>query len=172
MQDDVNSRIGQRVAFLRKKNGWSQADLAFVMGEIAKKKIDPTVITRTEKGQRPIPATELVTYSELFGVPVGQLLEAEDTLVHLETLSQAVALVNKVSSRFGPMVDEYLSRKAILKKDLEEFQAEVSMSDFTTDQRERAEALIKQARWLLARNYPDHIDDYMEENENGVPDEA
>lgn len=63
---------------MRVDRGWSQGRLAELLGEKLGKRIDPTAITRTEAGKRPIPSAELVAYAELFGVSVDYLVRSDD----------------------------------------------------------------------------------------------
>lgn len=78
MHTDIYATIGRKVAAMRAERRWSQGRLAELLGEKLGKRIDPTAITRTETGKRPIPSAELVAYSELFGVSLDYLVRSDD----------------------------------------------------------------------------------------------
>lgn len=73
-QTEITELFGQRVANLRVGMGINQAALATRLGEELGKKIDPTTITRMERGSRPTSVVELYGLANIFGVSVGDLL--------------------------------------------------------------------------------------------------
>jgi transcriptional regulator with XRE-family HTH domain len=65
--DDVNKAIGANVAALRAEMGWSQAELAEHWGNALGRRIDPTTVTRLERGRRPTPVQELMHLAGILG---------------------------------------------------------------------------------------------------------
>lgn len=67
-------RFGARVRQARTERGWSQRELA---ADLAAKgiKLDPSAITRLEKGQRPIRLDEAATLAEIFGIPLEEMIK-------------------------------------------------------------------------------------------------
>src|SRR5215831_4162065 len=66
--DELNRSIGENVAYLRGKAGWSQAQLAERWGAKLGRKVDPTTVTRLERGKRPIAVHELAALRTVFGL--------------------------------------------------------------------------------------------------------
>ncbi|NKR96223.1 helix-turn-helix domain-containing protein [Rhodococcus hoagii] len=72
---ETNAIIGEKIAQLRGKAELSQAELASALAEkMGKERIDPTTITRLERGQRPITVMELIALAQVFDVPEESLL--------------------------------------------------------------------------------------------------
>ena len=72
--DTANAAIGRKVAALRTDAGLLQAQLADRLSEKLGKKIDPTTITRLERGQRPVTVVELLALGDIFAVPATTLM--------------------------------------------------------------------------------------------------
>uniref|UniRef100_UPI000480050C helix-turn-helix domain-containing protein n=1 Tax=Rhodococcus sp. UNC363MFTsu5.1 TaxID=1449069 RepID=UPI000480050C len=71
----TNAIVGARIAELRAIAEMSQAQLAQKLAsKLAKDSIDPTTITRLERGSRPITVVELVALAEIFGLPTESLI--------------------------------------------------------------------------------------------------
>lgn len=73
--DPVNQHIGVNIAERRTQQGWSQAELAERIGDALGRKVDPTAVTRIERGTRSLTAAELVAMSGVFNVPMSWLVE-------------------------------------------------------------------------------------------------
>ncbi|MDJ0010713.1 helix-turn-helix domain-containing protein [Rhodococcus sp. 5A-K4] len=73
-QTDVGELFGQLVTRLRTDKGLSQTALATRLSEELGKNVDPTTITRMERGSRPTTILELYALANVFGVPVHDLL--------------------------------------------------------------------------------------------------
>jgi transcriptional regulator with XRE-family HTH domain len=66
--EEINKSIGANVAALRTEAGWSQAELAERWGNALGHRVDPTTVTRLERGRRPTTVHELVQLARLFDV--------------------------------------------------------------------------------------------------------
>ncbi|BCN57134.1 helix-turn-helix domain-containing protein [Prescottella equi] len=78
---ETNAVIGEKIAQLRGKAEMSQAELASALAEkMGKERIDPTTITRLERGQRPITVMELIALAQVFDVPEESLLPESDAV--------------------------------------------------------------------------------------------
>lgn len=64
----INAALGRKVADFRKAHGWSQAQLAEVLGTELGRPMDATTITRLEQGKRPVPVHELIVLSHVLTV--------------------------------------------------------------------------------------------------------
>ena len=73
----LNTLFGERVASLRTAAELSQAELASRLSEVLGKKMDPTTVTRMEKGTRPTSVVELYALGEIFGVSASDLMPPE-----------------------------------------------------------------------------------------------
>lgn len=62
----------------RSTQGMSQVDLASRLGEQLGKHIDPTTITRMERGTRPTSVVELYALATIFGVQLREMLPGTD----------------------------------------------------------------------------------------------
>ncbi|MEC0935463.1 helix-turn-helix domain-containing protein [Bacillus atrophaeus] len=67
----IKLTIGQRIAYLREKKGWSQRELARRLD------IDKAVMNRIEKGTRPINDSEIIRLSQIFECSTDYLLKGE-----------------------------------------------------------------------------------------------
>lgn len=72
--DTANAAIGRKVAALRTDSGLLQAQLAERLTEKLGKRVDPTTITRLERGQRPVTVVELLALGDIFAVPATTLM--------------------------------------------------------------------------------------------------
>jgi len=79
---EQNRLFGQRVAALRGQSGLNQADLAARLGDALGKKMDPTTVTRMERGTRPTSVTEIYALVEALGVGIRELLPSEQPVQH------------------------------------------------------------------------------------------
>ena len=66
--------LGSRIAFLRKKHGFSQAELAEKIG------VSPGAISNYEQGKRTPSCEKLLTLSKVFDVSVQYLLSGEESI--------------------------------------------------------------------------------------------
>lgn len=84
--ESANTRVGKAVARLRK--GMSQAELARRLAkQLGKPNVDPTTITRIERGKRAITVDELAAFAQIFGVPESDLLEDSELAARLAKLN-------------------------------------------------------------------------------------
>lgn len=79
-ESTVDAQVGTQVHEFRTARGWTQDELARRLGETLDKKIDPTTITRLEKGTRPLVLAELVALAAVFDMPVTALLPSDDAV--------------------------------------------------------------------------------------------
>lgn len=70
---DAENRIGRWVRWARLERGWSQRELAERLAPLGFK-VDPSAITRLEKGRRPIRVDEAVAIANVFGVSMETML--------------------------------------------------------------------------------------------------
>ncbi|MGR6582335.1 helix-turn-helix domain-containing protein [Rhodococcus qingshengii] len=71
---DIGELFGQLVAKFRVDKGLSQTALAARLSEEIGKNVDPTTITRMERGSRPTSVVELYALANIFGVSARDLL--------------------------------------------------------------------------------------------------
>ncbi len=67
---------GRRIKELREAAGLSQEQLAAKI-QLSGLNLNQKAISRIETGDRVVPDFELIFFSEVFGVPVGNLLEKD-----------------------------------------------------------------------------------------------
>lgn len=67
----VSLTLGDRVQALRKRDRYSQAELASLMSERLGVEIHPLIVLRTEKGRRATTADEIDALSRIFRVRPG-----------------------------------------------------------------------------------------------------
>ena len=72
-EDNRNNLCGINIAFKRKQLRWSQRELADSL-QLSGLDIDKNAIQRIECGKRFVTDIELVTLSEVFNVPISELL--------------------------------------------------------------------------------------------------
>lgn len=77
---DARVRLGRYVTSLRQAREWNQSALARELGERLGKKVDPTTITRMERGNRPTTVDEILAMSEIFGVSPTSFLPPEGVI--------------------------------------------------------------------------------------------
>jgi transcriptional regulator with XRE-family HTH domain len=65
---EVNTWIGENVAYERHRLGISQVELANRLGALLGKKTDQATVARLEKGARPVPVHEVFALCQLFGL--------------------------------------------------------------------------------------------------------
>ncbi|ORL06458.1 helix-turn-helix domain-containing protein [Prescottella equi] len=110
---ETNAIIGEKIAQLRGKAELSQAELASALAEkMGKERIDPTTITRLERGQRPITVMELMALAQVFGVPEESLLPERDAVE--KALSHWLGVVEEL----GVYIEALRHRQASSKEDL------------------------------------------------------
>ena len=74
---DANANAsGRRIKELREAAGLSQEQLAAKI-QLSGLNLNQKAISRIETGDRVVPDFELIFFSEVFGVPVGNLLEKD-----------------------------------------------------------------------------------------------
>ena len=79
---EFNHQFGKRVASLRGQAGLNQTELAARLGDALGKKMDPTTVTRMERGTRPTSVTEIYALVEALGVGIRDLLPSEQPVQH------------------------------------------------------------------------------------------
>lgn len=96
----------------------SQAELAGKLAEqLGKDRVDPTSITRLERGTRTITVNELVALAQIFGVREEVLLAPPDAgaVGELARVFEAYKAVQVARSRFGDGYREWASAQADLR---------------------------------------------------------
>lgn len=80
---ECNRQFGKRVASLRAQAGLNQTELAARLSDALGKKMDPTTVTRMERGTRPTSVTEIYALVEALGVGIRDLLPSEQPVQHV-----------------------------------------------------------------------------------------
>lgn len=83
MSDDLYKRIGERIRAAREKKGYTQAEVARVLG------YTQTAVSKFERGEREISLVDLRKIANLLGQPMSYFLSLEEEL----RLSPAIAEV-------------------------------------------------------------------------------
>src|SRR5436190_8377542 len=73
----TQQEVGEELRRLREGEGWSQSDVAGILG------IDQAGVSRIEAGQRALTAKELLLLTDAYGVSTDSMLCKEDQLVML-----------------------------------------------------------------------------------------
>jgi transcriptional regulator with XRE-family HTH domain len=84
----IENRFRERVKKERDRRGWSQADVAKMLGDTGIKGIYPTTVAKIESGERAVRIDEATALADLFEVPLDALLgrkhhSQEDELAYL-----------------------------------------------------------------------------------------
>lgn len=87
---DVRSTFASRVRQVREGQGWSQEELARRLSEVGLR-LDPTAITRLERGERSVRVEEAVAVAQTLGVPLDELLQSSGRV----GLEQASSLMKR-----------------------------------------------------------------------------
>lgn len=82
----TNILIGQKVKQLREQAGLSQAQIAQFLG------VDQSNISKCEKGERQFQVDQLERLGNLFGVPLGDLMDKEVSVAPLQIAFRADAM--------------------------------------------------------------------------------
>jgi transcriptional regulator with XRE-family HTH domain len=115
--DDVNKAIGANVAALRAERGWSQAELAEHWGNALGHRIDPTTVTRLERGRRPTPVHELIQLAGILGARNWAALVQEPKVLRaasgIETCND---MVTEAYDQIRDATVEYLKAQYLLER--------------------------------------------------------
>jgi transcriptional regulator with XRE-family HTH domain len=106
--DDVNAAVGANVATIRAELGWSQAELAERWGNALGHKIDPTTITRLERGRRPIPIHELIALGTVLDVGWANLVMPPTILAAAKEFNAWSSALTRAYEQIRDAVEEYL----------------------------------------------------------------
>jgi transcriptional regulator with XRE-family HTH domain len=92
----LENRFRERVKKERDRRGWSQADVAKMLGDKGIKGIYPTTVAKIESGERAVRIDEATALADLFAVPLDALLgrkhhSQEDELAYLLRLLRDTA---------------------------------------------------------------------------------
>jgi transcriptional regulator with XRE-family HTH domain len=68
VSSDIRARLGRRIKALRKNRGWTQVELADLLG------IDRSYLSEIENGKKDPSLTILKTFSDGFGLSLSALL--------------------------------------------------------------------------------------------------
>ena|SRR5947209_816475 len=68
---NLRRRFGARIADLRRRHGWSQEELATLL------RVQRGRLSKWEMGRSSIPAEDLLTMSQVFGITADELLTGE-----------------------------------------------------------------------------------------------
>lgn len=68
MSNDIRELLGNRVRFLRRKNGWTQVEMAEMLG------VDRSYLSEIETGKKDPSLRVMKTIADGFGLSLSQLL--------------------------------------------------------------------------------------------------
>jgi transcriptional regulator with XRE-family HTH domain len=113
--DDVNKAIGANVAALRSERGWSQGELAEHWGNALGHRIDPTTVTRLERGRRPTPVHELIALAGTLGARWWPDLVLEPRVLRAaEEIKACDAMATEAYGQIRDATVEYLKAQYLL----------------------------------------------------------
>ncbi|WP_168221244.1 helix-turn-helix domain-containing protein [Actinomadura sp. WMMA1423] len=117
-------RLGAWVRDARIKRGWSQRELANELASYAIK-LDPSGITRLEKGQRPIRLDEAAAIARVFNTTIEEMVSPPDNLLFeaAETARQWLASTKAAEGygqQFAELIKKYGSMQDLMQPDLPE----------------------------------------------------
>jgi len=118
---EVKAMIGQNVAQHRARLGWSQAELAERWGRAMGRTIDPTTVTRLERGRRPITVDELMVLTNVMGLRSTEDLTWPPEQVHLVARLRDIG--DRLNERYDRIVKtamEYLSLQVMAQRQIED----------------------------------------------------
>jgi transcriptional regulator with XRE-family HTH domain len=112
--DEINAAVGANVAAIRAELGWSQAELAERWGNLLGRTIDPTTITRLERGRRPIPVHELVALGSVLDVGWANLVMPPRILAAAQEWNTWNSAATRAYKQICAAVEEYLKAQHFL----------------------------------------------------------
>ncbi len=104
---NVRSTFASRVRQVREGRGWSQEELARRLGELGLR-LDPTAITRMERGERSVRVEEAVVLAQALGLPLDELLQPLDEigLEHVRGLMKRYGSLSATLTRAQEELDD------------------------------------------------------------------
>lgn len=123
MHDAPSQVFAQRLREERARTGVSQTELATRISDRLGFTVDPTAITRIEKGERSVKLDEAVAIAEVLGVDLPALLVSTSEIERV--LQEQRAALASAQARFEEARDE-VSRLALVVRHLEEQRENVS----------------------------------------------
>lgn len=166
--EEVKATIGRNVAQHRARLGWSQAELAARWSKAQGKKIDPTTVTRLERGRRPISVDELVVLADVFGLRWWEDLARPAEQLALAARLREVEL--RLGERYGRILDaakSYLTLQVLAQRQVADAKA-LGISTRRVDAwiSQPAEAAVINAR-LGLEGYADEMERAQVARERG-----
>jgi transcriptional regulator with XRE-family HTH domain len=117
--EDVNKAIGANVAALRAERGWSQAELAEHWGNALGHRIDPTTVTRLERGRRPTPVHELIQLAGILGARNwAQLVQEPKVLRAAAAIKNWQDAMSRAKQQIREGTRDYLEAQYWLARDI------------------------------------------------------
>lgn len=129
MQEDIDAEVGVRLRELRDEIKWTQPQVAELLSRELGKRVDPTMITKTEKGRRPILASELLAYARIYGVSVDQLLIPDGEIRFVYQVLDAADRLREAETQLLDAGTEYEDRRNRLGYALIELDRNVAPED-------------------------------------------
>ncbi|HIW69572.1 MAG TPA: helix-turn-helix domain-containing protein [Candidatus Dietzia merdigallinarum] len=129
MQEDIDAEVGARLRELRLELEWTQPQIAELLTRELGKRVDPTMVTKTEKGRRPILASELFAYARIYGVSMDQLLVPEGEIRFVYNVLEAADKLREAETELLDMGSEYEHRRDRLNYALSELEENVAPED-------------------------------------------
>lgn len=91
--DGARAQLGRTIKALRESQGWNQTELANRLATQMGKAVDPTTITRMERGTRPTTVDELFALGAVFSMEPNRLLEGPETVTQYAELRSLVLAI-------------------------------------------------------------------------------
>lgn len=115
-------RLGVWVRDARIERGWSQRELARELA-LHGIKLDPSGITRLEKGQRPIRLDEAAAIARVFNASVEEMISPPDNLIFQAAESarkwiSSAKQTEEYGQRFSELISKYGSMEDLMQPDL------------------------------------------------------
>lgn len=116
-QESPERGVARRIKERREALGFSQAQLAAVLKDLTGVALDPSAITRLERGERSIRVDELVAIAFTLDVPVTDLLFSDADRALKDDLVRLVSLWSEADQRRTELRDEIAGIAAQLEPD-------------------------------------------------------
>ncbi len=128
---------------MRDQAGWSQGDLATRLGEKLGRKVDPTTITRLEKGTRPTPLDEAQALAQLLGSSLDEMTAEKELVAFRSRVQRLDTYLTESWSEIQKATRLYLLRQGTASKTI--------MQAISLGFHEDDETIERATRWLAMK---------------------
>lgn len=97
--------VRQNVVRLREERGWSQSELARRMVDKGFPKYNQMMVSRTEKGERPLRLDEVAAYASVFGVGVSELWRPSGRALVSRVVADLIGIASNLEALTGRYLD-------------------------------------------------------------------